>query len=137
MSVVLSREYMRNLPVLRRQQQTNELVQGMYQSIIPFVTNAAARGDTHYLYDMTTWREQNRNWRDHYRMVRAAGKGGFEGGGAVPSSEPQYQIDEMIDEIVEGLKEKFPDCLVNFLEDWVGTQKGVRVLKKCIKIHWS
>ena len=41
------------------------------------------------------------------------------------------------EEILAGLREKFPGCLVSLQEDWVETRQGVKELKKGIMIDWS
>lgn len=41
------------------------------------------------------------------------------------------------EEIIEALKEKFPDTTVEYLETWVETRLGVKEQKKGILIDWS
>lgn len=41
------------------------------------------------------------------------------------------------DDIVEGLKSKFPGCGVEFSEEWVETRPGVREHHSGILIDWS
>jgi hypothetical protein len=41
------------------------------------------------------------------------------------------------EELLAGLKEKFPDCSLSFQEDWIETRQGVKELKKGILIDWS
>ena len=51
------------------------------------------------------------------------------------SHPPAYVVTP--DDIVEGLKAKFPGCDVEFNEEWVETRPGVREHRSGIKIDWS
>ena len=58
--------------------------------------------------------------------------------GMVPVINTLHQSNpEPSDEVLAGLREKFPDCLVSFQEDWIETPHGMKQLKKGILIDWS
>jgi hypothetical protein len=41
------------------------------------------------------------------------------------------------DDMIDGLKAKFPGCDLEFSEEWVETRPGVRVHRSGIRIEWS
>jgi hypothetical protein len=51
------------------------------------------------------------------------------------SHPPAYEVTP--DDIVEGLKSKFPGCDIEFSEEWVETRPGVREHRSGIRIDWS
>jgi hypothetical protein len=51
------------------------------------------------------------------------------------SHPPAYVVTP--DDIVEGLKAKYPGCDVEFSEEWVETRPGVREHRSGIRIDWS
>ncbi len=53
-------------------------------------------------------------------------------GGSYP---PPYIVTP--EDIVEGLKAKFPGCDIEFSEEWVDVRPGVREHRSGIKIDWS
>ena len=54
------------------------------------------------------------------------------GGQPHPSSSPFTN-----EELVEALKEKFPDTKIEYQETWIETRPGVKEQKKGILIDWS
>ena len=48
---------------------------------------------------------------------------------------PPYTVTP--DDILEGLKAKYPGCGIEFSEEWVETRPGVREHRSGIKIDWS
>jgi hypothetical protein len=48
---------------------------------------------------------------------------------------PPYEVTP--DDIVEGLRAKFPDCKIDFAEEIVETRPGVREIRSGIMIDWS
>jgi hypothetical protein len=51
--------------------------------------------------------------------------------------ESQIQAETPSEELLAGLREKFPGCTISLQEDWVETRQGVKELKKGIMIDWS
>ncbi len=41
------------------------------------------------------------------------------------------------EDIMEGLKETFPGCTIDFTEEWIDVRPGVREHRAGIKIDWS
>lgn len=72
------------------------------------VRSAAADGKTNYLFEIPK--------KTTYRSAA-------------------YQVTP--EDIVEGLKVKYPGCDVEFSEEWVETRPGVREHRSGIKIDWS
>jgi hypothetical protein len=48
---------------------------------------------------------------------------------------PPYDVTP--DDIVEGLKERFPGCDISHSEEWIDVRPGVREHRKGILIDWS
>ena len=53
----------------------------------------------------------------------------------VTTTPPPYQL--TADDLLEGIQAKFPDCDVDFDEEWVDVRPGVREHHSGIKIDWS
>ena len=53
----------------------------------------------------------------------------------VATTPPPYQL--TADDLLEGIRAKFPDCDVDFDEEWVDVRPGVREHRSGIKIDWS
>jgi hypothetical protein len=53
----------------------------------------------------------------------------------VQSHPPAYVVTP--DDIIDGLKAKYPGCDIEFSEEWVETRPGVRVHRSGIRIEWS
>jgi hypothetical protein len=51
--------------------------------------------------------------------------------------ESQVQAETPSEQLLAGLREKFPGCTISLQEDWVETRQGVKELKKGIMIDWS
>jgi hypothetical protein len=119
---------------------------------------AAELGETKYLYDMKPWmQEQQRQHRERFeqqhqqevQQLMMLGRNeqisrkqqqfnaqmqAYHNGQALLAA---AEAEPPSDELLAGLKEKFPDCGVSFQEDWVETRQGVKELKKGILIDWS
>jgi hypothetical protein len=106
----VSRADLQAVPAKRRL----EAIQGYVENyqIYQSVYNAAATGKTSYLHVIPT---------DRSTMGR--------------TYPPAYEVTP--DDIVEGFRVKFPDCKVDFSEEWVDVRRGVREQRNGIKIDWS
>lgn len=102
-----SRAELQAIPAKRRLEAIQRYVD---RNIVQNVQTAAAAGDTSYMF-------------------------------VVPKAErpncypPPYVVTP--DDILEGLKAKFPGCDIEFTEEWVETRPGVRVHRSGIRIDWS
>ena len=103
-----SRQYLRGLPEIMRKQAVDQKIQRVYQSILQPLSQAAIKGETKYAYSMSSGESYN-----------------------------EAAMDYLNDEILEGLKEKFPECAVSYQEGWVKTPRGVKEYRKGILIDWS
>jgi len=126
---IYSRQYLRDLPELlrrqRREQQLNQQLNSLFQQIQSPLMAAAGRGETKYLYDMMQWMSSHgtplkKNSLQQYDQFQA-----------------QTPPEDRSDELLAGLREKFPDCSISFQEDWIETRQGVKELKKGSLIDWS
>lgn len=126
----LSRDYLQNLPKLERQKSIKQLADSLFNQMEDNITRYALQGKTNYLHDMARWRQE-----------RA-------GIGRLPCSPPwsfnvingfehrPHPLDEITDELIAALKEKFPGCAVSYQEDWV-EQEAPKYLKKSVLVDWS
>jgi len=128
-SQIYSRQYLQGLPAAHRRQMLDNDVFRLFQQILQPLQAAALRGETRYLHDMTQWMEQQIN--SHSRITPKEARFNQQ------MQAYQQTLVAPSDELLAGLKEKFPDCDVSFQEDWVETRQGVRELKKGILIDWS
>ena len=133
-----SRQYLQGLPEAHRRQMIENDVFHLFLQMEQRLKAAALRGETRYLHDMSQWAQQQyqRRLADHQQRV----------GQAANFSKAEAQLlqqkgpdppEPPSDELLAGLKEKFPDCALSFQEDWVETRQGVRELKKGILVDWS
>ena len=137
-SQTLSRQYLQGLPEAQRRQMIENDVFRLFQQIAQPVQNAALKGETRYLHDMSQWmaQQQGELLRQHQQRVAQAMRFNraeallLHEKGPAPPEPPS-------DELLAGLKEKFPGCGISFQEDWVETRQGVKELKKGILIDWS
>jgi spore cortex formation protein SpoVR/YcgB (stage V sporulation) len=124
------------------------------------VMAAAELGETKYLFDMKPWALQQsvlnrqRFQEQHRHEVQQLNRLGR----AVSTKEQMFNAQMQAyeqtcrknhlqesqalaetpsDELLAGLREKFPGCTVSVLEDWVETRQGVKELKKGILVDWS
>jgi hypothetical protein len=107
---VCTREYLQNLPIQRRKEHVAQFCQQYRQAIL----NHAANGHTNYIITSDTNHKKglisNAQWMN-----------------TPPSTE----------EIIEFLKEKFPDSKISYEEQWQDVAPGRRELKKGILVDWS
>lgn len=145
----------------RREKELKEQLHHLFHEISNTVMAAAELGETKYLYDMRSWaqgqqqQQQIKLQQQHQQEVRQLTLLGrtleistkqqkfdaqmqayrrAQKGGVYENLVPPEDRSE---ELLNGLKEKFPDCSVSFQEDWIETRQGVKELKKGILIDWS
>ena len=102
-----SRDYLQNVPEMRKQQEIDGIVGHFISSLV----NAAASGKTTYMYVRPDTRK---------------------GVGCHP---PLPVLTDA--ELVAGFFTRFPGCKVYYEESWVESGPTTRVLKKGIVIDWS
>ena len=107
-SVTMSRADLQAIPAKRRLEAIRYYVDNTFQQPIQ---NAAAAGKTSYLCVIPSNR------------------------GMAKSYPPAYEVTP--DDIIEGLRAKFPGCDVRHLEEWVDVSPGLREHRKGILIDWS
>jgi len=158
-----SRQYLRELPEMKRrerqEQEFKEQLEILFHRIYYPLMAAAELGETKYLYDTTHWAQEQqqqqpiRLQQDHQKEIEQLSLLGR----TVQISKKEQQFNAQMQtyqqarrsqqeqappeppsqELLAGLKEKFPDCAVSFQEDWMETRQGVKELKKGILIDWS
>jgi hypothetical protein len=143
----------------RREQELKQQLDRLFQLISNPVIAAAELGETKYLYDMRPWmqeqhqQQQQRFQQQHQQEVRqlmmlgrnaeiSAKQEKYDAQmKAYHQAQSRQQAQELpegpSEELLAGLREKFPDCAVSFHEDWIETRQDVRVLKRGILIDWS
>ena len=110
MNPVFSREMLRSIPEQKRQTAINNLIQNQYHASI---INEATSGSLTCILDLEPYLER------------------------VSRKTPQStEYVPTIEDIVEGLKQKYPGCLVTYVEGWV-TSSGVKHFRKRILVDWS
>ena len=107
----LSRAQLQDLPDKRRRQAIVNYCDQLYGP----VHDAAATGKSSYLHTL-----QNMDARSSFGGRSTPGH-------YVPTPE----------DIMEGLKLKFPDCDITLFDDWVDVRPGVREQRKGILISWA
>jgi hypothetical protein len=106
-----SREYLRSLPDQHRKDMiNNEIV--LYH---PNIINAAKSGKLYYRIDLT----------EYLRRMKQSPM----------TYPPPYR--PTIEDIVEGLKQVYVDCHVEYKEDWTETRPGIKEQKQFILVSWS
>ena len=108
LDALYTRQYLRGIPEMARKQAVEQKIERIYRVIIQPLTLAAIKGETKYAYSMSSGEAQG-----------------------------EAAMDYLNDELLEGLKEKFPECAVSYQEGWVKTARGVKEYRKGILIDWS
>ena len=103
----LSRAQLHDLPAKRRRQAIVNYCDQLYGPVY----QAASEGKTSYLHTLNTRETGIRYSPTQY----------------IPTPE----------DILEGLKLKFPDCAISLFDDWVDVRPGVRERRGGILIDWS
>jgi hypothetical protein len=121
MTTSVSRSFLQGLPELRKQQQADQIVQGVGSNI----HMAASAGYTSYTYDHSPYRRAVPNAMP---VVQ----------GGNTSGQVQSVASMITDEdLVAAFKRKYPDCSVSYEETWVDVTPQNRILKKGIRVDWS
>ena len=115
---IYSREFLRGIPAEKKREVINRII----STFISDLYNQAASGKTTYMYNTQLLDNYNYNMN----KLRHIGQGG-------PPPDPEI----LIDELLAGIRERFPDCDVNYEETWVDQSNNTKVLKKGIIIDWS
>ena len=109
MNPVFSREMLRSIPEQNRQLTISTVVNQYHNNII----TAATAGSLTCILDLGPYLER------------------------VSQKTPQpLEYVPTTEDIVEGLKQKYPGCLVTYVEGWV-TSSGVKHFRKRILVDWS
>jgi hypothetical protein len=108
-SQVFSRSYLQNKP----EEEKKFRISSVIQSFIHQLVRDAEAGKTLYFYNIE-------------QRIRACAT-------SYPPPPPPLTIDDLL----SGFREKFPDCLVSYQENWVDVGTNMRHLKKGILIDWS
>ncbi len=109
-----SREYLQSLPAKHRAEQIQGAVNGLYRQVI----DAATRGNAFHIVDVKQYTPE---FQKKY--------------GAHCHPPPAYIV--TIDDLVEGFKERFPGCHVEYVITWEDTRPGIREQKNGILVNWS
>ncbi len=106
-----SRAYLRDLPAKRRRDAIANTVSHMQGDII----QSATSGKAFHIVDLTKYEKMcNSGVRCHPPPY-------------IPTT----------DDLIEGFRNKFPDCRVEYTETWEDVRPGVREYRKGILIDWS
>ena len=137
----VSRQYLQELPEMKRREREEKEFMHLFQLINTPLMAAAELGETKYLFDMKPWarerqqQQQRREQEQHDREMRQLGRCPLARKARAPQAEVQTETPS--EELLAGLREKFPGCTISLQEDWVETRQGVKELKKGIMIDWS
>jgi hypothetical protein len=137
---IYSREYLQSIPEKRKQSTIDQIA----ESFIPELQNTASSGKTCYLYEIPLSCHQKRETYIPGHAIPAIGIRTR----ADTSIPPTWQFHHTwpilsLNDVVEGLKKKFPDCKVTYEENWIEdpswqtTGKITKTLNKGIVIDWS
>ena len=111
MNPVFSRETLRSIPEQNRKSAINSLIANQYHNTIII---AATAGSLTCILDLEPYLHR------------------------VSQQTPQpNEYVPTIEDIVEGLKQKYPGCLVTYVEGWAETSPGVKHFRKRILVDWS
>ena len=143
----------------KKEKEFKEELDSLFQMIYEPVIAAAQLGETNYLFDMNRWalhksalnrqrfQEQHRHEVQQLnRLARPVSKKEQVFNAQMQAYEQtcgknhvqEYQVPESLsEELLAGLREKFPGCTISLQEDWVETRQGVKELKKGILVDWS
>ena len=139
----VSRQYLQELPEMKRRERQEQELRNLFQLINNPLMAAAELGETKYLFDMGVWvqgqQQRLQNQQHHREMLKVTMLGQNAKMMHVVAHKAQAQptSEGPSEELLAGLREKFPGCSVSLQEDWVETRQGVKELKKGIMIDWS
>lgn len=106
-STTFSRAELQAVPAKRRADAIQSYVGGMWNEVY----NSAAAGKT-----------------SHFHVLKLSRPMGT-------SYPPPYLV--TAEDVLEGLKAKFPDCTVEAVDEWADVRPGVREQRTGIRIDWS
>jgi hypothetical protein len=134
-----SREFLQNIPDQRKQATIDQIVQSFIQSL----QDIASSGKTSYFYEFPISCYQIRT---HYITGQAVSpyKRPNVAATIIPTWQYQHNYPVLsLEDVIEGLKKKFPDCKVSYEETWIEdisqqtVGKITKTMKKGITIDWS
>jgi hypothetical protein len=132
---MFSRDYLRNLPNLERQRIINLLVNELFTAMEQDISSSALMGRTQCIYNMSRWRQERAGISrlggsppEHLKLKPIMVNG---------VEQRPHVLDEINGELIEGLKAKFPECIVAYQEDWVQPETGPKYLRKSVLVDWS
>lgn len=105
-----SREYLQNLPKIYRKELVNHHIAQFHH---PKIINKATNGETSYSIDMTEYFRES-----HYQSIPPCNR-------------------LTVQDIIEGFKERYVECKVEYIETWIEIKPDIKTLKKEICIDWS
>jgi hypothetical protein len=114
MNQTFTRECLQSLPAKHRSERIRDAVNNLYHTVI----DAATRGKAFHMVDVKQFTpEFKKKYGTHCHPP------------------PAYVV--TIEDLVEGFKEKFPRCHVEYVEMWEDVRPGVREQKNGILVNWS
>ena len=135
-----SRDYLQNLPKQRKQETINQIL----GSFINDLQIVAGSGKLSYLYEIPASCHQVRTPYIPRQSIHTHARHQNVDTSIPPTwqYQPNYPILNL-DEVLEGIKNKFPDCKVSYEETWIedtsrqNAGQITKTLKKGILIDWS
>ena len=114
----MSREQLQQLPAKHRMEAIHSVVNQYSQQVV----NAATAGKAFHLVDLATYFKQFRSGGGEFKVT-------------CHTYPPPYI--PTADDLVEGFKEKFPGCRVEYTETWEDVRPGVKEQKSGLLVDWS
>jgi hypothetical protein len=142
-SQIYSREYLQNIPKQRKLESINHII----HSFINDLQIVASSGKSSYLYEIpaTSYQLRTPYIPGHAISVNTLKRHNQNMDTSIPPTwqfQPTYPILDL-DEVLQGIKNKFPDCKVSYEETWIEDTSRqtagqiTKTLKKGIVIDWS
>jgi hypothetical protein len=119
-AAVYTRSYLHGIPTQGNITETNEIV----NLFINQLTNVASLGRTSYFFDMS-----------YMKYVPPEEQGKPRKWALFRQQKVTYSIP--MEEIIQLVKEKFPDSSVTYREQWVTNDLSARIHRKGIIIDWA
>ncbi len=107
---MITRTYNRSYLQNLPERKKNEMIKTIIEGFSQDILDAAAKGKTFYLYDAS---------KLDTKVIK----------GFIPKI--------TVDDVVNGLKQKYADCDVIYQEIWIDITPTTRILRKDILIDWS
>jgi hypothetical protein len=126
---VCTREYLQNLPIQRRK----EFIRASCEQYLHHIIQTAATGNTNCLISVSSG-----NVQGPHRIITKKTQNHLAVGAHLGMNiTGQITDPPSTEEIIEFLKEKFPDSKISYEEQWQDVAPGRRELKKGILVDWS